>query len=195
MRYRVVLLVGMSAPSLMAGDTHNVKIRDCGEKRIEYTRRLVRLKADPAVTVEQRFLHERVSELLARSRKPLESYVLSRTCAAIDSFLDASAELQRARLRGKDDRDAEARRHTARALEKTYFRVKQGEYFSDKSQYAHGSELVQLSRRIYQQARSAYDHGDFAEARHLADASREVIGGLERLAQAAVPIPTPPSLH
>lgn len=181
-----------------AGDEHSSKKKK-RRQVAEFSERLKRLESDGGVTSEQRFLHERVTELMAKW-KPLDAgtYTDSRIRSAIDSFLDASEELKGARKQSRSSRsesaDGDARRRTARVLERTYFRVKQGEYFSAQSKDPFGPEYVRLGRRLYQQARSAYDRGTFELARRLAEASHEVIEGLEKLAQAAVPIPMPPPL-
>jgi hypothetical protein len=93
-----------------------------------------------------------------------------------------------------EKRDHDQRARTARDLEHTYFRVTQGEYFARQSREARAPEYVRMAQRLYQQARVAYDAGDLRRARRLAGAAKEVINSLENLAQAAVPVPEPPSL-
>ncbi len=184
--------------NVQAGDERSDKKKK-RQQMAEFSERLKRLESAVGVTPEQKFLHERIAELMA-TWKPLAAgtYTNSRIHSAIDSFLDASEELKAARGKSRNSRsesvDGDARRRTARMLERTYFRVKQGEYFSAQSKDPFGPEYVRLGRRLYQQARSAYDRGTFELARRLAEASHEVVEGLEKLAQAAVPIPMPPPL-
>jgi hypothetical protein len=179
------------------------KKRSAEEKKLEelddLTRRLNRLAADAGLVDEQRFLHDRIGELLQAAREtPGDSYLFGRLDAAIDDLLDASDELRDARRpRNNDDDDGDKdkdRERTAHELEQTYFRVTQGEYFARQSRDAHGNDYVRTAQRLYQQARAAYDAREYGRARHLADAAQEVIEGLENLAQAAVRIPEPPKL-
>jgi hypothetical protein len=165
----------------------------------ELTDRLNRLASGQDLSEEQLFLHARVSELLDRARQaPAGSYLLERLDSAIDDLLDASGRLERIKTPDDDvereDRESEAQRRTARDLERTYFRVQQGEYFGEQSGDPMAAEYVRLARRLYQQGRSAYDGGTYWRARQLADAAREVVDGLEGLAQAAVRIPELPRL-
>ncbi|MCZ2073797.1 MAG: hypothetical protein HUU41_11520 [Bryobacteraceae bacterium] len=201
MRTRILLPLVAAAwllHNVQAGDDRSDRKKK-SQQITEFSERLKRLESGGGVTSEQKFLHERVAELMATWR-PLAAgtYTDSRIRSAIDSFLDASEELKAARRKSQNSRsesvDGEARRKTARMLERTYFRVKQGEYFSTQSKDPFGPEYVRLGSRLYQQARSAYDSGMFELARRFAEASHEVIEGLEKLAQAAVPIPMPPPL-
>lgn len=152
---------------------------------------------------ESRSLGQKVSSLLERSRQAAAgSYLLDRLESAMDDLLDASEEILESRLdlrdrQGNRDRqqDAnEARRTTVRELERSYFRIQQGDYFARQSQESDAQEYVLVARRLYQLARAAYDAGDYVGARGLSEASQKVIDGLESLAQAAVPIPEPPRL-
>lgn len=171
------------------------------EKKLEeldgLSKRLNRLASDSELSGEQRFIHDRVGELMKRAREePGDSYLFGRLEEAIDDLLDASDELRdsrRARNDDGDDKDRE-RERTARDLEQTYFRVQQGDYFAKQSGDPHARDYVRTSQRLYQQARAAYDAREYRRSRHLADAAEEVIAGLENLAQAAVRIPNPPKL-
>jgi hypothetical protein len=199
-RALVLLLVTALLPS---GPLTADKKKSDEEEKIEdlneLTDRLNRLASRPDLSEEQLFLHARVSELLGRARQaPAGSYLFDRLDSAIDDLLDASGRLQQIKTPDDDveeeDRESEAQRRTARDLERTYFRVQQGEYFGEQSGEAKAGEYVRLARRLYQQGRSAYDAGTYWRARRLADAAREVIDGLEGLAQAAVRIPELPRL-
>ena len=165
----------------------------------ELSSRFNRLASDPELAEEQHFLHERVQELMERARQAeAGSYLFGRLEEAMDDLLDASDELRDARRvpqdNDNDDDEQEAQERTARDLEQAYFRVRQGDYFARQSGEPQGKNYAQTAQRLYQQARAAYDGKEFRRARHLADAAREVIEGLENLAQAAVRIPEPPKL-
>lgn len=161
------------------------------------SQRLNRLASRPELTMENRFLHEQVSSLLERSRQaPAGSYVLDRLDSAMADLLEASEHILESRRAGNDasDNTEAARRRAGRDLERAYFRIQQGDYFATRSQERNAADYVLTARRLYQLARAAYDEGNHLPARRLADASREVIGGLESLAQAAMPNPEPPKL-
>ena len=170
----------------------------------DVSQRLNRLSSRPELlTQENRSLAQKVSTLLERSRQaPAGSYLLDRLESAMDDLLDASENILESRSgrgdrQGNRDREPdpdEARRSTARELERSYFRIQQGDYFARQSQEGDASEYGILARRLYQLARAAYDASDFSGARDLSDASRKVIDALESLAQAAVPVPDPPRL-
>jgi hypothetical protein len=111
---------------------------------------------------------------------------------AADDFLDASAEIEDAVQNDRDEDDTQER--AARNLEETYFDLQQGEYFARQSGDKNAGEYVRICRLLYQTARAAYEREEYGRSRDLAEAAREVIAGLEGLAQAAVRIPTPPKL-
>ena len=144
-------------------------------------------------TPDREFIHERVTELLNRARKSVDdNYLFGRLIAAMDDFLDASEQIQDAVEDGPSREDTQER--AARELENTYFDLMQGEHFARQSGDPHADEYVRISRRLYQNARVAYEGEEYAKARDLAEAAREVVAGLESLAQAAVRVPTPPRL-
>lgn len=191
-------VLGLMVSSGWAADR---KKRSAEEKKLEeldgLSKRLNRLASDSNLAREQRFLHDRIGELMKRAREvPADSYMFGRLEEAIDDFLDASDELRDARRarNGDDDDGDRARERTARELEQTYFRVQQGDYFARQSRDPQGRDYVGTAQRLYQQARAAYDAQQYRRSRHLADAAREVIEGLENLAQAVVRIPEPPKL-
>jgi hypothetical protein len=64
----------------------------------------------------------------------------------------------------------------------------------ESSQEIGAAGYLLTARRLYQVARAAFDTSDYRRARQFAEAARDVISGLESLAQAAVPIPVPPTL-
>lgn len=197
----LALLAGPAlAPALGADRKKRSAEREKVKDLNELSQRLNRLTSrSQDLFEEQRFLHARVSELLDRAREaPAGSYLFDRLESAMDDFLDASEELREIREPGEDeakeDRQRGAQQRTARELEKAYFRVKQGDYFGRQSKDAHAKEYVRLAGRLYQQGRLAYDSGKYWRARRFAEAAREVIDGLESLAQAAVRVPEPPKL-
>jgi hypothetical protein len=161
----------------------------------EISQRLRRLSSRSGLSQENEFLHAQVSAVLERARQaPAGSYLFDRLASAVDDLLDASEEILESRRdrRERDDDPEEAKRRTARELERTYFRVQQGDYFGRQSKESNAADYVRTARRLYQIARGAYDGGEYHRARRLADAARDIISGLEALAQAAVPIPEPP---
>jgi hypothetical protein len=168
----------------------------------EVSQRLSGLSSRTNLSQENRSLAQKVATLLERSRQaPAGSYLLDRLESAMDDLLDASEDILESRSggggqgnRGRQPDPDEARQSTARELERSYFRIQQGDYFARQSQESDASEYGILARRLYQLARAAYDASDFPGARDLSDASRKVIDALESLAQAAVPVPEPPRL-
>jgi len=142
---------------------------------------------------EREFIHERVAELLNRARKSVgDRYLFGRLTSAIDDFLDASEQIEDAMADGPGRSDTQER--AARELEGTYFDLMQGEHFARQSADPYAEEYIRAGKRLYQSARSAYEQEEYAKARDLAEAAREIVSGLESLAQAAVRIPTPPKL-
>jgi hypothetical protein len=143
------------------------------------------------------FLFRETQRLIERSR-PLArpSYEFERMLEALDDLLDAREELVAASRanRPAKDRD-ESRADTAKRLERSYFRLQQGEYFARLSGDKQASEYVSRSRRLYQKGRAAYDAQDYYRANKLASASSELVNVLENLAQAKVRRPDPPVLE
>jgi hypothetical protein len=70
----------------------------------------------------------------------------------------------------------------------------QGEHFARQSGDPYAKKYIATGRKLYQSARVAYEQKAYAKARDLAEAAREIVAGLEGLAQATVRIPTPPKL-
>jgi hypothetical protein len=168
--------------------------RDKQVKKLDkLSARLNRYATGSVSTPEREFLHERVTELLNRTRKSTEDdYIFGRLTSAIDNLLDASDEIEEAFEDKPGDEDTQQR--AARKLEDTYFDLKQGDHFADQSGDSHAAQYIRTGRRLYQAARAAYEQKQYAKSRHLAEAARELVAGLESLAQAAVRIPTPPKL-
>ena len=168
------------------------------------SQRLARLSARPELlSQENRSLIQKTSSLLERARQAAAgSYLLDRLESAMDDLLDGSEEILESRLdlrnqlgiRDRRQSADEVRRETVRELERSYFRIQQGDYFARQSQESDAQEYVLVARRLYQLARAAYDAADYVGARGLSEASKKAIDALESLAQAAVPIPEPPRL-
>ncbi len=203
--YRFILLLTIAAlgtlPSLGA-NKESRREKEKVEKLSKYADRQRKVASDSYQTQERRFLEARAEELLHRAvLKPAGSYVLDRELDAIDSLLDACEDigevedaLQKARSTNSDDDDEERREDAARHLERVYFRVKQGDYFSRQSKERLGAQYVSTAQRLYHLARAQYDASHYRAARKLADAAHEVINALESLAQASVRIPEPPRM-
>ncbi len=153
------------------------------ERRLRY--------AEP--TGEQRWMHNQAAALVERARRvPDDRYLFDRVAGAADALLKASERVFQARR--EDQRDKTGRGDAARALESDYFRVQQADYFAAQAKEANAAEFTMLARSLYQQARRAYDGGQYRRAKALADSAGYVVRALEALAQAAVRIPDPPRL-
>jgi hypothetical protein len=112
--------------------------------------------------------------------------------SAIDDFLDASEQIEDA-IEDRPGRD-DTQQRAARELQDTYFDLMQGEHFARQSGDPYAKKYIATGRKLYQSARVAYEQKAYAKARDLAEAAREIVAGLEGLAQATVRIPTPPKL-
>ena len=178
----------MVVPALAAADDRD-ELRDLSKRLRE-----IRGKTGQHLS----FLREQAAALLDRARAADQrSYVRGRLIEALDSMLDAAELLIRAARprRRDDDDDDDDKAHTARTLEKIYFRVSQDEYYARVSNEKRAPDYVTLARRLYQSARSEYDSGDFHKARRIAEAAGEIVGVLDNLAQAAVRVRNPPKLE
>lgn len=158
--------------------------------------RLAVLSSRANLSPENVFVHEQAGSLLERWRKAAPgSFLAGRLELATTDLLNASEHILASREPSNTgDASEETRRLIARDLERTYFRIQEGDYFSRQSQEAQAPQYVQIARRLYQLARAAYDDKLYARVRRLSDASREVISALERLAQAGKGVPDPPRL-
>ncbi len=156
-------------------------------ERLTRMERSVRRLKEQAGPSDQRWLLEEAEALLQQAQKALEAgqeYVSDQLCDAADDALDAIRHLRKARsIRGQPSRGDRDRRETARDLEQAYFAIRQGEYFAERLK-GNAQRYVELARRLYQEARSAYDQGELAQASELAEAIEEIIGVLDNLAQA-----------
>jgi hypothetical protein len=119
------------------------------------------------------------------------SYLFGRLENAIGNLLDAVEEI--AESEGNAD-DGDTQERAAKDLERAYFRVRQGDYFARMSTERDAKAYGKTAQVLYQKGRAAYEMKQYRKARRLAEAARDVIDGLEDLAQAAVRIPEPPQL-
>ena len=193
----LILLAALGSGARTLAD-EGKRERSKQEKKVrelnELSRRLNKVASGPEFSPESQFLHGRIAALLNRAREaPAGSYVLGRLLAASDDLLDGSEELIKAGATRKNEGNG-AQEKAARDLERSYFRIKEGEYFARQSKENDAGDYVGTSKRLYQQARAAYDANHYWRSRRLAEAAREVIDALENLAQAAVRIPEPPKL-
>ena len=140
---------------------------------------------------DNEFLHDRAAELVERVRKKQENdFEFHRLAGAADALLEASERIFDSRKHRSHSR--ESQRDAAMALQRYYFRSQQAEYFAELSQEPEADAYVQHCRRLYQEARSAYDAEEFKRAKLLGEASALIVRALENIAQASVHIPEPP---
>ena len=185
-------LAALTMVALTVADEDDRKKRV--EELNELSERLNRYSTDEVQTPERRFLSERVTELLTRCREEIgNDYRFGRLTAAADDLLDASEQIEDAFAEAP--RRSDTRERAARELEDTYFDLIRGEHFAQQSGDRYAKDYVKAARRIYQQARASYEQEQYAQARDLGEAAREIVDGLESLAQAAVRVPTPPKLR
>lgn len=189
----IALLVIAACLQAPAEERRDSKKRD--ERIAELSEKLARRLRNANPSEESVFLHERAAELLHRVKEARggEEYRFDRLSRAADSLLEASERILDSAKPAKEN-DDDDQREAARELERCYFRVKQADYFARQAREAEEKAYLLHIRRIYQQARSAYDLKDYRKARLLADAAEETVDALERLAQARIRIPEPPRL-
>jgi len=156
------------------------------------TERLERRSSYPDPTDEQLWLHEQAGELLQRAKDTSDRFRFGRLTAATSHLLKASERILQAR--DQDERDEDERADTAKALQNDYFRVQLTEYFAKQAMEENAKQYTKLARSLYQQARQAYDLGQYDRAETLGDAASFVSLALEALAQAAVRVLDPPPL-
>jgi hypothetical protein len=119
-----------------------------------------------------------------------ELYAADRLQAASDAFLHAaehSVHLDEGR-RGPIPQVKDIADH----LQRVYFRLQQADFFASSSGETKAKALPALARKFYEQARKAYDSGNWLAADEYAKAADDTIRGLENLAQATVPEPPRP---
>ncbi len=191
-RYGRLILILLAAAALVVADDDDDRRKRVKELN-ELSERLNRYATDATQTPERRFLHERITGLLDRSRKEIDNgYRFGRLTSAIDDLLDASIQIENALEDGPSKTDTQER--AARELEDTYFDLIRGEHFAKQSGDRSANDYVRVARKLYQHARASYEQELYARARDLGEAAREVVDGLESLAQVEVRVPTPPKL-
>jgi tetratricopeptide (TPR) repeat protein len=164
------------------------------ERLAELSRQLARRLATPQPSETRAFLHKEAAALLERARQASpDQYRFDRLCRAADALLEASENIldsvQPEKKPEPDDQEEAARR-----LERSYFRLQQGDYFAHLSGANDAAAYLKHARSLYQQARSAYDSKQYRKAEKLGEAAAEIIVALESLAQATVRVPEPPRL-
>jgi hypothetical protein len=189
----VALAALLAAGGASLADSREEKRRREGEKKIaELSKKLERRLQIPEPSEENRFLHRQAASLLERTRQAIgDSYRFDRLARATDALLEASESIFDAREKRNKEDD---QREVALELQKDYFRLQQAEYFARQSGEPDAELYVKHARALYQQARRAYDAGEYRKAEELGDASSYIVRALENLAQAAVRIPEPPRL-
>jgi hypothetical protein len=193
--HRLPILLAMIAGFAHADDDD--KGGKHAEQRLRNLESRARKIAAPAGAGEaSTFLQHETQRLIERCRVLTpSSYEFARMLEAVDDLLDAREDMQEdARVNTDRTKEEKSRGDSAKRLERAYFRVQQGGYFAKLAADNHTSEYIRLSRRLYQQARAAYDAREYRRANSLASASSELINVLENLAQAAVRKPEPPEL-
>lgn len=152
-------------------------------------------KADPTDATEK-MLASWATAYLERADEQLRAgqpFAADRMVGAADALSHAGDHLQHSK-ENADGKPLPEAEQLARALEKTYFRVLQADYFFRQSKDAQAKPLVGLARQFYQRARKAYDTGDTRQADEYSKAAGEIVKALEHLAQAATPVPVPPRM-
>lgn len=190
----VILALSLLVPAAAhTADERGQQQRREREKLAELSEKLERRLAYADPTGEQRWLHSQAAALLERVRRvQSDRYRFDRVAGATDALLEASERIRQARE--QDQRREDGRGDAARALQRDYFRVQQADYFAAQAKEENAAEFTRLARSLYQQARRAYDGGQYWRAETLGDAAGYVVRALEGLAQAAIRIPDPPRI-
>jgi hypothetical protein len=194
-KYIAPVLAILCIADLRAGNEEESRKR-AERKLTSLEARAKRLASAPSPS--EVFLQQETRRLLERCRTfAPASYKFDRMLEALDDLLDARDDLLAATAQGqaRPKKEEDDRRDTAKSLERSYFRVQQGDYFARLSADEHAKEYVALSRQLYQRARASYDTRDYRRAGKLASASSELVNVLENLAQAAVRKLDPPVLN
>jgi hypothetical protein len=143
----------------------------------------------PEVEVLVRAAH-RTLDIASEKAKAKDYFGADRRIAAADAFRRA-AEHPTHVTEGPKGPVPQAR-EIADHLQRVYFRLQQAEYFADASGDPDAKSLPGAARRFYEDARKAYDTGNWFTADEFAKSADDTIHGLENLAQAAAPAPPPP---
>jgi len=190
----LLALAAGAALLLSAGDESRWE-RKRREEIKDLTEKFARRLRYEGLTQEQLYLHRQAAALLERvKQEKTDRYRFDRLAHATEALLEASQRIQEAKREQKGADEEDDQREAARDLEKDYFRVRQADYFARQAKEKEAGDFVRLARKLYQQARAAYDAGDFDKAEDLGDAASYVARAVEYLAQAAIPVPEPPRL-
>jgi len=191
-----LLALALAMPLARADHDESKREKKQREKIEDLTEKLERRLRKENPTNINIYLHQQAVVLLERTKRAREQdYRFDRLAHATDALLEASQRVFEANEADDDDDcDEDDRRETALDLQHDYFRVQQAEYFAKLSREKEAKAYVTYARALYQQARQAYDAGEFCKAKKLGEAASYIARALEYLAQAAVRIPEPPPL-
>jgi hypothetical protein len=169
--------------------------REQRETLQELERDLARRRAVSDSAPTNRFLHDQAAKLIERAKSSRsDEYRFERLADAADNLLEASERLLN-RRRSRDDDDDNTVEDISRRLERSYFRVQQADYFSQRTGDSDAPALARQARALYQQGRSAWDRKDYRTARSHAEAAASIVGALEDMAHAAARVADPPRLE
>ncbi len=195
MSRRVVIWLAAAALAVAAGAQKESKREKKQREKIEdLSEKLGRRLRYPEPTPEQTYLHKQAAALLDRVKAAShDDYRFDRLARAADALLEASEEILDAR-RTEQEEDEDDRREAALDLQRDYFRIQQADYFAKLSGEPEAGTYIKHARALYQQARQAFDAGEYDRAETLGDAASYIVRALEYLAQAAIGVPEPPRL-
>lgn len=182
----------------LASAGYGAQGRDRYEKRRDerlndLAERMERRLTYPDPTKQQVWLHEQAAAMLERTRGATEDrYRFDRLANATDRLLEASERILESR--DQNEMNPRERAEAASSLQNDYFRVQLTEYYAKQGEEENAQEYVKLARSLYQQARRAYDEGQYERAETLGDAAGYVALALEALAQSAVRVLDPPPI-
>ncbi|HSW38444.1 MAG TPA: hypothetical protein VLL97_03005, partial [Acidobacteriota bacterium] len=152
-------------------------------KRLERAKKTTH--SDPDIV----FLKTKTSDLVDQAKQWTNNQFRSgRLVMAANALLDAADRIVWSRAVEQRAREKDVW-GAGFILQGCYFRVRQADYFAMLSGDKDSGQFVTLSRSLYQQARSAYDAGQFQRARLLGDASSFIVFSLESIAQGVTPDP------
>jgi hypothetical protein len=148
----------------------------------------------PDVEVLAKAAHHTL-DIASERAKARDYFGADRRIAAADAFLRAAAHPTHVTEGPKGP--VPQPREIADHLQRVYFRLQQAEYFANASGDPDAKSLPPVARRLYENARKAYDSGNWFTADEFAKSADDTIHGLEDLAQAAAPAPPspPPGRH
>lgn len=162
------------------------------QERLEFLAKMLTRSSNlPEPGAEMQFLSARATELLDRAKQVrVNNFQFDSLTGAVINLLWAGDRIMLARKSSQVDEGD--KRDAALYLQRCYFRVQQAEYFAGLSSEKESARFVTQIRSLYQQARSAYDAGQYDRAHLLGDASTMMVTALENIAYASLRIPDPP---